>query len=92
MGVSSQRSFPDCGLLWFYESIQLSATEYRVVLFQPRLPGADMSECAVAGLLLILMAGVFVLSLVRASARREIAWERLRRQTCLQHLTAKSYE
>jgi hypothetical protein len=51
-----------------------------------------MSECAVAGLLSILMAGVFVLSLVRASARREIAWERLRQQTCLQHLAAESYE
>ena len=51
-----------------------------------------MSECAVAGLLSILVAGVFVLSLVRASARREIAWERLRQQTCLQHLAAKSYD
>ncbi len=51
-----------------------------------------MSEFAVAGLLGFFGGGVFVLALVRASARREIAWERLRQQTCLQHLAAELYE
>ena len=51
-----------------------------------------MSEFAVAGLGAVFGAGVVVLALVRASARREIAWERVRQQACLQQLAAEFYE
>jgi multisubunit Na+/H+ antiporter MnhE subunit len=51
-----------------------------------------MSELAVAGLLVGLVAGVFVFALARASTVRELAWRRLRQQAELAVVFAESHE
>lgn len=51
-----------------------------------------MSGFALVGLLAGLSAGVVVFALARASARREIAWEGLRRESWSQQLVAGFHE